>query len=53
MIMCTGQMTFPQTQPSAHDLKPEVTRDCSSVDFSKVRVMSSRTLEHQEIYIYI
>ncbi|XP_058248985.1 sodium-driven chloride bicarbonate exchanger [Hemibagrus wyckioides] len=31
-----GQMTFPQTQPSAQDLKPEVTRDCSSVDFSKI-----------------
>ncbi|KAB5577191.1 hypothetical protein PHYPO_G00207100 [Pangasianodon hypophthalmus] len=31
-----GQMILPQTQPSAHDLKPEVTRDCSSVDFSKI-----------------
>ncbi|KAK3543580.1 hypothetical protein QTP70_023911 [Hemibagrus guttatus] len=31
-----GQMILPQTQPSAQDLKPEVTRDCSSVDFSKI-----------------
>ncbi|TSM68831.1 Sodium-driven chloride bicarbonate exchanger [Bagarius yarrelli] len=31
-----GQMILPQTQHSAQDLKPEVTRDCSSVDFSKI-----------------
>lgn len=39
VIVYSGQMILSQTQPSAHDLKPEVTRDCSSVDFSKVRVM--------------
>ncbi|GAA6089028.1 sodium-driven chloride bicarbonate exchanger isoform X1 [Tachysurus ichikawai] len=29
-------MTLPQSQPSAQDLKPEVIRESSSVDFSKI-----------------
>ncbi|KAF5904148.1 sodium-driven chloride bicarbonate exchanger isoform X1, partial [Clarias magur] len=31
-----GQTIIPPTQSSVPDLKPEVTRDCSSVDFSKI-----------------
>ncbi|KAI4889670.1 hypothetical protein NFI96_011021 [Prochilodus magdalenae] len=31
-----GQMIPPQTQPSAPDLKPEVSRENSTVDFSKI-----------------
>ncbi|XP_060732657.1 sodium-driven chloride bicarbonate exchanger isoform X2 [Tachysurus vachellii] len=31
-----GQMILPQSQPSAQDLKPEVIRESSSVDFSKI-----------------